>query len=110
MLRAVPSDDRVFTYVLDGAATIGESAAKAGQVAWSDPIVGPNTTSTLELRATDPDVVTRVLLYGGRPIGEPVVLGGPFVMNTSEEIEAAYHDYRRGAFGDIPREVRLTRR
>jgi len=110
VLYEVPPDDRVFAYVLDGAAMIGQSAATAGQVAWCDPIAAPHATSTLELCATHPDVVTHVLLYGGRPIGEPVVLGGPFVMNTSEEIETAYHDYRQGGFGDIPREVRLTRR
>jgi redox-sensitive bicupin YhaK (pirin superfamily) len=35
----------------------------------------------------------------GRPIGEPVVKHGPFVMNTREEIERAYSDYQAASFG-----------
>ncbi|AXS83445.1 MULTISPECIES: pirin family protein [Marinobacter] len=38
----------------------------------------------------------RLLLIAGKPIGEPVVQYGPFVMNTREEIEQALRDYRDG--------------
>jgi hypothetical protein len=38
----------------------------------------------------------RFILVAGRPIGEPVVQYGPFVMNTREEIEQALADYRDG--------------
>lgn len=38
----------------------------------------------------------RVLLIAGKPIGEPIVQYGPFVMNTREEIEQALQDYREG--------------
>ena len=37
----------------------------------------------------------------GRPISEPVVQNGPFVMNTEEEIRKAYSDYRKTQFGGI---------
>lgn len=43
-----------------------------------------------------------VLLLGGRPIKEPVVQYGPFVMNTREQIVQAFEDYQRGSFGQIP--------
>ncbi|MFL1456494.1 pirin family protein [Marinobacter sp. GN3S48] len=38
----------------------------------------------------------RLLLIAGKPIGEPVVQYGPFVMNTREEIEQTLRDYRDG--------------
>jgi redox-sensitive bicupin YhaK (pirin superfamily) len=38
----------------------------------------------------------RFLLLAGKPLGEPVVQYGPFVMNTREEIEQTLADYRAG--------------
>ena len=39
---------------------------------------------------------SRFLLLAGRPLHEPIVQYGPFVMNTREEIEQAIIDYQRG--------------
>jgi redox-sensitive bicupin YhaK (pirin superfamily) len=38
----------------------------------------------------------RVLLIAGKPLGEPIVQYGPFVMNSREEIEQALRDFRDG--------------
>jgi len=43
-----------------------------------------------------------VLLLGGRPIKEPVVHYGPFVMNTRDEILTALEDFEAGRLGTIP--------
>jgi redox-sensitive bicupin YhaK (pirin superfamily) len=57
-------------------------------------------TEPLELEAGKDGC--EILMLQGRPIGEPVVQHGPFVMNRHEEINRAMLDYQRTRFGGWP--------
>jgi redox-sensitive bicupin YhaK (pirin superfamily) len=58
--------------------------------------------SNVPLRLQAGDGTCEILLLQGRPIGEPVVNYGPFVMNTAAEVQQAMLDYRRTRFGGWP--------
>ena len=67
---------------------------------------------TLRIHADDGDAVmvsnpvaepSEHLVLTGAPLREPIARYGPFVMNTSDEIEQAIEDYRTGRFGLITR-------
>jgi redox-sensitive bicupin YhaK (pirin superfamily) len=105
----LPGRDRAFLYVLSGEVTVAGQAVQAGKIAWSDP-VPQATASVITLTASDGDQPSAVMVYSGQPIGQPVAMGGPFVMNTKAEIAQAFNDFRAGKFGDIPHQARLKYR
>ncbi|VAW01423.1 Pirin, partial [hydrothermal vent metagenome] len=41
---------------------------------------------------------SRFLFIAAKPLGEPVARGGPFVMNTKQEILQAFEDFKQGKF------------
>ena len=79
---------RAFIYVYDGEAKI--DSQQLPQHSFS--VLGEGDQVQLVAGALG----ARLILAGGRPIGEPVVQYGPFVMNTREETEQAMRDYRAG--------------
>ncbi|HXP21864.1 MAG TPA: pirin family protein [Streptosporangiaceae bacterium] len=104
----LPASHRAFAYVLSGEVSIAGQLVRSGQTAWSDPVDGTADDTLLRLAVPDRAEPARVMVYSGQPIGEPVAMGGPFVMNTRSEIAQAFADFHAGAFGDIPRRARLA--
>jgi redox-sensitive bicupin YhaK (pirin superfamily) len=99
---AVPEDENVFAYVLSGSGTFGPDGREAGQsqlVAFG-PAFGPGGEG-IRLRGGPGGV--EVIVLAGRPLREPVVRYGPFVMNTKSEIVEAFDDYQSGRMGQITR-------
>jgi hypothetical protein len=64
--------------------------------------LGVRLRSDAAVEVVAADGEAELLLLQGRPIGEPVVAHGPFVMNAPEEINQAIMDYRRTQFGGWP--------
>jgi redox-sensitive bicupin YhaK (pirin superfamily) len=97
-------------YVLAGQGTVGESSAfaagaKPAAVSTGNLAVftsGDRITLTANQTQDSRHNALEVFLLGGKPIREPVVAYGPFVMNTKEQIYEAMSDYQRGSFGQIP--------
>jgi len=72
--------------------------------------VADDTVTALQLAILDTDLAadgvrltaredSRLLLVAGRPLQEPIVQHGPFVMNDEQEIYQAISDYRQGRLG-----------
>ncbi|MCL4423767.1 MAG: pirin family protein [Actinobacteria bacterium] len=100
-------DFNALAYVLAGRGSVGEERRPIheGQLALFED---GSTGNTLVLdAATKQDLRApnlEVILLGGRPIKEPVVHYGPFVMNTRAEILEALEDYEKGRLGQVPAE------
>jgi redox-sensitive bicupin YhaK (pirin superfamily) len=63
-------------------------------------LVNPNQLAVLTKGASITlkanEQAAQFLLIAGRPLEEPIARGGPFVMNTEDEIQQAFNDYRNG--------------
>ena len=73
-----------------------------GKLAIAGQLLGTNQAGILspgaEVEISAHDGPAKFLLLAAKPLREPVVQYGPFVMNSREEIEQAIHDYQTGHF------------
>ena len=81
-------DLRAFVYVFEGSASLGDTSLPKHSFA----VLGEGDG----VQVTAGSQGARFILVAGRPINEPIVQYGPFVMNTREEIEHAFRDFRDG--------------
>jgi redox-sensitive bicupin YhaK (pirin superfamily) len=87
----LPAGHAAFLFAGEGELAVGKSTVGAGVLA----LLGDG--NVVEMRATSSR--TTALVAAARPLGERIVQRGPFVMNTEEEIERAWADYRAGTLG-----------
>ncbi len=88
----VPGGHNSFIYLLEGELKIGKN--NHIKTANSNLILLERGTK-LKLQAAKK---SEFLFIAGKPIGEPIARGGPFVMNTKAEILEAIQDYNNGKF------------
>ncbi len=88
----LPKTHNSFIYLIEGEIKIGQN--KHSQIKGSTLIL-LNRGEELNIYAVNK---AKFLLISGKPIGEQIARGGPFVMNTKEEITQAISDYQNGKF------------
>ena len=88
----VPIGHNSFIYILKGELKIGETDHEKTE---NSNLVLLNRGTKLTAKANKR---TEFLFIAGKPIGEPIARGGPFVMNTKAEILEAIQDYNNGTF------------
>jgi redox-sensitive bicupin YhaK (pirin superfamily) len=92
--HALPEGHAAFVYVCEGEASIGERDGARPARAQELAVLGAGERVAVAAGAA----AARVLVVAGRPLREPVVRYGPFVMNTEAEIQDAIEDFRAGRF------------
>ena len=90
----LPEGHNAFTYVFEGGLALGAGEDARPLTAQQLAVLGGG--SLVRLRAGGDGA--RLLLVAGRPLREPVVRHGPFVMNTRQEVMQAFVDYQEGRF------------
>jgi hypothetical protein len=89
---AIRAGHNAFLYLYEGSAVIGAEGAALPLPHRAAGVLSDGD----DLRVQADAAGVRFLLLAARPLREPVVQYGPFVMNTREEIEQAVADYRSG--------------
>lgn len=86
----LPATHNAFLYTWRGAVSVAGVSVPDQHMA-----ILTNEASRLVLTAQED---ANVILVAGKPLREPIAQYGPFVMNTTEQIEQTLEDYRSGKF------------
>jgi len=93
--ETLPPAHNAFVYLIDGAVSLqAQDGSDVSLV--RDQLAVLTKGDRVELQAGTEGAL--FLLVAGKPLNEPVARGGPFVMNTEEELRQAFSDYQRGEF------------
>jgi redox-sensitive bicupin YhaK (pirin superfamily) len=89
----IPESHAAYVYPFEGSVEIEDRVLKTHQ----GGVLGSGDTVKVKAGADG----GRFLVLAAKPIKEPVVQYGPFVMNTREEIEQAIRDYQNGELTEV---------
>ena len=88
----LPPTHNSLIYLIDGEIKVGEQSHDQAK---NSTLIILSKGKNLKVSSL---TKAKFLLISGKPIGEPIARGGPFVMNTKEEILKAVQDYQNGTF------------
>ena len=88
----LPPSHNSLIYLIDGEIKVGK---QSHDLAKNSTLIILSKGKNLKVSSL---TKAKFLLISGKPIGEPIARGGPFVMNTKEEILKAVQDYHNGTF------------
>ncbi len=93
--HSVKRGHTVFAYMIEGTGYFDEMR---NQKINAETLVIFERNDGDEINITSDSEKVRFLLISGKPINEPVAWRGPIVMNTQEELQLAFEEYRNGTF------------
>jgi redox-sensitive bicupin YhaK (pirin superfamily) len=89
---ALPASHNAFIYVYRGAVTVGHVPVQSRHMGILSNTPGAEGVLLAAMGGA------RLILVSGKPLNEPIVQYGPFVMNSQQEIHQALNDFRNGHF------------
>jgi hypothetical protein len=96
----IPANYNTFLYIIAGNVKVGDEKEQLSedQVGWLDLF---NDAAQSDLQLTAGEKGTRFVLYAGEPTGDNIVSYGPFIADSSEDIQRLYREYRQGKMKHI---------
>jgi redox-sensitive bicupin YhaK (pirin superfamily) len=88
----IPEENTVVVYLFKGKAKFGEIGKEVESGHLIEFVAGDS------ILITTGESLARMLVISGKPIKEPIAWYGPIVMNTQDELETAFREYRNGTF------------
>ncbi|WP_374404550.1 pirin family protein [Niveibacterium sp.] len=92
--QRIPAGHNAFVYVYRGEVALGAEQDGVAERRMAILANDPEADGVVVQACRD----ARLIIVAGKPLGEPIVQYGPFVMNTREEIEATLREFRDGSF------------
>lgn len=99
-IQQIPANYNTFLYVINGNVKVGRDGKQLNtdQVGWLDLFAD---AAESDLKITAGEEGARLVVYAGKPTGDHIVSHGPFIADTSDDIQRLYREYRQGKMKHI---------